>query len=493
MEKDYIGPTLKQILNNKDHTYAEDDSFFIRSFDIGKRVAIENNYQASLLARGYDPKIHTNLLNSKIVKSIHKKLMQKITSNVDLEGEKDSDVDYIKNKLINFKDALSEAISYMLSRGEAVITIDEVGEELEEHMIGFKSYPSPRFNILENQYGEIIECNLFKMLIDGENSYCKYSIVEHRFKKNDKYYLEYNVIKYSYQNTKSDKIDRQDKLEEKDLPANIIKILDGIKINKRKELKCIGVYYLKNSSVNELCPNSKVGESQYLDVYADAVSFDESFTFRNIDKNIGRGRCLVPSINKPTTRLYSVDSGKEYRSGTVLDNTFIQNYENLGMGNTNPQSIQFNLRTQEWLADKNDLVAEICTKCGLSIFDYNPTLAGGVRTAREVDELGDITAQTVSSKRAIVDSSFKKALKDICTILGLQNVSLFIKWNKSTTLNVAANNELVLQRYNSGLCSKLTALKELHPDWDQSEIDAELERISKEKDLLNADTVFGNM
>lgn len=493
MNESYFLPeTLRSVINQRNRILGEDDTFFIRTFPYEKRIAMLNNYQASKLASGFVPSIHTNLLNAKIISAIHKKLVNKICSNVVIEGEPDKDISVVKDSIKQFSKRIKELTSYCLSRGEACLTID--------NELNLSVYPLARYNLELDNNGNITEAMLYKQLFDGSTKYIKYVLMEHRYLKNDKAYLEYNVIRFEFNNVDKMEEDLKNyKLEKTDLPASIINALNGVEINKPIEINKLGVYLVKNTEINLLNPFSNIGESQYLDVYDDSVALDTTFTYKEIDKYLGRGRVLVPSLQQTLPQSIQISSdGKiakkvSYNKHNNFDYTFMQPYENLNsMNNAHPQSMQFNLRTAEWLADKNDLVVEICTKCGLSIFDYNPTFSTGARTAREIDELSDITAQTVNEKRGYLTIAINEMLKDICDMLGRSDLSLFIKWDKSTIVNTASNIELVINKYQQGLISKRTALKDLNPNWNDAEIDAELERINSETDNKNADVLFNN-
>ena len=493
MNESYFLPqTLREVINQRNSIIGEDDTFFIRTFPYEKRIAMLNNYQASKLASGFIPKVHSNLLNSKIVSAIHKKLVNKICSNVEIEGEPDKDISLVLNSVKKFSKSVKELTSYCLSRGEACLTID--------NEFNLSVYPLARYNLEFDNDGNVIEAELYKQLFDGSTNYIKYVLLEHRFAKNDKYYYEYNVVRFDYHKLNDITEDlTKYKLNKEDLPPQISQALNGVEINKPIEIKKLGVYLVKNTEINLLNPFSDIGESQYLDVYDDSVALDTTFTYKEIDKYLGRGRVLVPSLQQALPQSIQISSdGKiakkvSYNKNNSFDYTFMQPYENLNsMNNAHPQSMQFNLRTAEWLADKNDLVVEICTKCGLSVFDYNPTFSTGARTAREIDELSDITAQTVNEKRGYLTVAINEMLKDICDILGRSDLSLFVKWDKSTIVNTASNIELVINKYQQGLISRKTALKDLNPNWNDAEIDAELERINSETDNKNADVVFNN-
>ncbi len=492
-EERYMSPTLRELLKMRNREFGEDDSFFIRIFPYESRIAMLNNYEAYKYATGYVPDVHNKLLNSKIIKRIHKKLIAKIASNVDIEGEKDNDVKELKKRISLFSTKIKECVSYMLSRGEACLTISQ------DEKILIEVYPLARYDLRKNAHGEIEEAMLYKQLFDGPHKYLKYILVEHRYKEQGIYYLEYKVIEYTFRSfTYSEDLEKHE-IDADHLPVSIKQALDGIGLNKPMPIPCLGVYRVKNTAVNELCPHSDIGESQYLDVLDEALSLDTSYTYRDVDKNMGRGRMMVPSLGMVTQpQAFNFNKDKtitrlDYRERqTILDDSFLQPYPNMSgdVSKSTPQVVQFNLRTAEWIADRQDYIASICTGCGLSVFDYNPTTSTGARTAREIDELSDITASTVEEKRSALTEVLNIMLSDIAQLLG-ENVSLFIKWDKSTTVNKAANNEMVIARYGAGLCSQKTAIKNLNPNWSDGEVDAELERIDSETDNRDANAMFG--
>lgn len=495
-EERYMSPTLRELLKMRDRQFGEDDSFFIRLFPYEERIAIMNNYEASKFARGHVPEVHHKLLNSKIVKKIHKKLIAKITANVDIEGEDDKNVEEIRNLIPMFSSKVKSCVSYMLSRGESCLTISRNKEE----KILIEVYPLARYDLKKNTHGDIEEAMLYKQLFDGPHKYLKYMLAEHRYKKGDDYYVEYKVIQYTFRTlTYAEDVEKYE-VELEHLPINVREALADIELYKPSIIPFLGVYRVKNTEVNELCSHSDVGESQYMDVLDEVISLDTNYTYRDIDKNIGRGRMMVPSLASATPKeiRFNPDGTtqkvryNERRS--ILDDTFMQPYPNM-TGDTSkatPQAVQFNLRTTEWIVDKQDYVSSICTGCGLSVFDYDPTLCAGARTAREIDELSDLTASTVSEKRSALKEALNNMLKDIAILANIE-VSIFVKWDKSTTVNTAANNEIVISRKNAGLMSKKTAIKMLNPNWSDAEVEAELERIDGDTDNTDADVLFNNV
>lgn len=489
-EMAYLTPTIRDYLKNREKTFAEDDSFFTKIAPQEKMVAYRNNYQAYRYAVGNVPELHNTMLSSKVVSTIHKKLLSKIVNNVSVEGESDEAKALLMSSIVDFPKKIRQAVSHALLRGEAVLTIDKLGD----NKVAIQIYPLARYDLMVNANGEIIEAKLYKQLIDGDNKFIKYLLAEHRGKTSGGYYSEYTLTRYEASTIIGNDKYEAHQLEENDIPPSIKRQLGDIELNKKRQLTCLGVYRLANTHDNLLCPNSDVGESQYLDAIDDIVVYETSYTFREVDKNIGRGRVLMPSIGKmfdSSIRETKTLNGsiKRLAPTSYMDYTFISPYENYGEKGV-PQSIQFALRTEEWSKDMADCLSRICTKCGLSVYDYDPTLFGGVRTAREIDELSDLTKATVKEKHSIYTDTLNSLLKDCALLLGLSDIDVFIKWDKSTTENAAANNEIVLARYNARLCSAKTAIMNLNPNWSEAEVEAELERIESETDSKDADALF---
>lgn len=115
-----------------------------------------------------------------------------------------------------------------------------------------------------------------------------------------------------------------------------------------------------------------------------------------------------------------------------------------------------------------------------------------MRTATEVNYMNDITANTVKSKRALLKYELDRLVSDIAKQLGLE-ISVFVVFDNSTIVDKVQNQALILQQYQSGLISLDTAVKQLHPEWKQEEVEAELDRINLERGGTRVDDNFNNI
>lgn len=156
--------------------------------------------------------------------------------------------------------------------------------------------------------------------------------------------------------------------------------------------------------------------------------------------------------------------------------------------------VQFNIRQQEWQIAIAEAESKVCIRCGLSALDYDPTLIGGVqRTATEINYLTDITANTVKEKRTLLKENLDKLVESCANLLNINIAKIFVVFDQTTIIDKVQNQALILQQYQSGLISHDTAVKQLHPEWKQEEVEAELDRINLERGGTRVDDNFNNI
>lgn len=482
-ESSFLPMSLRDLLKATPDSQGYEDYFFLRLFPMSERIPMYNNFLANQWASGYVPMMHYRNLNSKTCPSISKKLVSRIVGNIGIEGETDEQLDFIRKSMIGFSNAITRAVTFLIDRGESIITTDVIEEE-DGNKILFNVYPLSRYQLFAEANGQLYEAFLFKEIFNENKShFANYLLCEHRFYKVREGvkipFVEMNVIRNTWteQNMWTDEVKKK-KLEEEDLPDFIKDYLGDTKINTPKEIKMFGVYRIKNTVVNKLAPYSDIGESQFIDSMGWAMSADTSMTYREIDKYIGRGRVAFGQMG--------IKNGlQQNRSArTDLDYTFLQAVKMDGGsldGKVPFEPVQFSIRTDEWNMSFSYAEAKICLKCGLSVMDYDPTLANSMRTATEVDYMTDITANTIVEKRNLMKEPLNMMVNDIAKLLGYE-ASVFIQFDKSTILNATARKAMAKDLYGAGLMSMKTALKTIHPDWNDEEINVEMNTINNERD-----------
>lgn len=502
-----LSASYKEIIGSISNDCFQDDFFFLRLQPALIQQAMYNNYRAYTFARGYAPAVHDKYLSSDTLPKILSILVRKITGNATFDGVSDDKITELKDAMVKWNEMLTKATIFMLERGEALVVFDII-----DGKIIFDTYPLSRYETIEDRKSQVIEANLYTTEVSGELMSENYVIYEHRFLKDNKTYREFRckrVVSTGTDWTKS----KVNDLDADTIPDKIRAKFSDIEFYKSAEipsmpLGVIGVYRLKNTAVNRRCPYSGIGESQFIDVLNQVFEYDQTNTYKDLDKTIGRGKVLLPKVGTTITPKVplirsnmigakssniSLDDFMENAKVEVPDYTFIKR---LSVGNADdfkPESIQFNLRIAEWNTDLAFLTTLICVGCGLSPEDYDPTLSVAVKTATEVNYLKDITKGTVNDKRKIISEVLNPMLNDIAIALGIEIEGAFIKWDKTTVLNDAENNSIVLQRYQCKLMSRRSAVKALNPNWSDKEIDDELEQISRETENENIENSYGSL
>ena len=428
---------------------------------------------------------------------IKNKLKSKIIGNLAIEGEEDTDLNYLQDRIIDFRNQIGKMESFVLCRGEACILADELEDDEipGETKISLTVYPLSRYVIKRDALGRIYDALFYKELFNGQTHFTNYLFCEHRFYKvRDKVkipFSEFIVIKNMWNNNLGFWTEdiKQIKLEEDDLPEDIKEQLGDIEINKPKELKKLGVYRFKNSEENELAPYSDIGESQFINATGFMMALETSMTYQEIDKYIGRGRALIPQL----TASNGLTRGVKESRDNILDYSFMTPYKAQAGSldaKTPVEAVQFALRTDEWKISMETAEAKVCVRCGISVIDFDTTITASVqRTATEVNYLNDITANTVKEKRALIKSELDRMISDICEMLEL-NLKAFVVFDPSTIIDTVQLQSQVAQQYSNGLISLETAIKTLHPNWKPVEVQAEIDRINLEQDSKSTAGAF---
>lgn len=500
-ELEYLPLSFRRILKEMPE-FAYPDEFFLNLIPRKNKVAVMNNFMANEWASGYVPRIHRFNLNTKTIPTISKKLVSKIIGNIRVEGENDIDISNIKNSIIDFNNKMIELETHVLDRGEAVATTNLIDFE-GQNKVALIIYPLGRYELKYDAMGNIYEAFLYKQIFSESNDrFTNYLLVEHRFYKirNDVKipFLEYILIKNTWNNSKFEGL-KQYRLFKKDVPEFIKEKIEDIEFDSPKEISDFGCFRFKNTITNKLAPYSDIGESQFIDIFSLMTSLDTAFTYQNFDRYIGRGRVLIPQNGgEAINGILKNKMEKKKQIPILTDFSFMTPYED----NTDPnktgrapvEAIQFNLRQQEWQLAIAELEAKICVRCGLSIMDFDPTLIGGVqRTATEINYLTDITANTVKEKRSLLKENLDKLVESCARILNIDVTKIFVVFDATTIIDKIQNQAMILQQYQSGLISIDTAIKQLHPDWKQEEIEAELDRINLERGGTRVDDNFTNI
>ncbi len=119
------------------------------------------------------------------------------------------------------------------------------------------------------------------------------------------------------------------------------------------------------------------------------------------------------------------------------------------------------------------------------------------RTATEINKESDSTIKLVNKKRIKFNTAITRLVKDVAYYLfGSSYIdrinALSISYPSAGLSNPQVATQVVLSQYQGHLLSRYTAIKSLHPEWTETDIEEELERLDEEAMLMPESNTFDN-
>ncbi len=308
----------------------------------------------------------------------------------------------------------------------------------------------------------------------------------------NKPYVSYKV--YRMQGTVSDfnqVIDRGRALNWEEIPQSIKNsIIDSygtIQLNVPQRLPFIslGVYAFKWTPFISNLPQLPFGESLIARIQGYLFEYDFMNSCMNTDFYLGRGRVLVPkSLQSPKPiNLNGISTPSTYNSG--LDSFLFTKVEYASTEDKKPEAIQFDLRSNDWLTSRNHLLECIATAIGISPSTIASFLQdSSARTAREISSEESATALFVENRRKLFAQPINELIKDVLLFYGYED-TITVKFSKSGQTNTTLVTENTVSAYNARLISQYQAVKNLNPDMNEEELQAEIDRINNDEEKLS--------
>lgn len=489
----HLPETLRNLVGQRNRVTKSVEFSYLRLQNANQQLAVLNNYNAYEIATGFSQQVHYTNLMTGTAPRLKDILRDKICSRVMLEGDDDSlgllKTSYSEARLT--KD-LKKAYDNAISTGRGVMVLDYINNKIKVR----------HFNLFRTKFkydlaGDITQADLFIQTKDI-SAFENFTIIERR------YYNSKGVACQKYILTKvswdrdGDLNSRVVEFSKDDLSDELKKQFEGITFNREVELvgyNDLGVYLIDNTISNDKYPYSTIPQSQFVDVQDLLVEREQSETFKVVDKHLGRGRIIKPNIMKT-----GFDAGSFGGSISAMtfnptgmrnnDQTIFTQYESMTMDDCKPQSIQFDLRSEQWRSDINGLVGDICAVFGLTVLDFDPRLlVAGQRTDDEINAMNDITRATVNNKRDINEETINTFINQVATLVGA-TTPVFIRWSMQSILNPLRNSQLIQSQLANGTISQRTAIKRENPDYTEKEIDEEIERINNERQRNDYNQAF---
>ncbi len=480
-----------------------------------ERMGLANNFKAYKWSLGFVPEVHNTFLSSGIGKSC---------------------IDVVADTAVNGKltfngdDEICEALELELSE-TFTSSVDEIyrlsamtGSCLnrvcfDEKRAFISSVPLGQFKAITDSNGCVNECFAYLDMKSSFDDYHRYVLYEHRyFNKDKKPCAMYKVTLLNYLNP--EKIEREDYQVDdfknnKDLMDLLSKIYPDVELYKEDVLPfkdSLGASLTNWTNTNSFYRSLWFGDAMLVNVLDLLYSYDSAFTLKENDKYLGRGRVLVPkqmqqgslTMNRQIDRAIAAKvsmanlPSENLPRTTPLDKTFYQEITNTNGEAVKPEPIQFSLRTAEWASEMSQVAGDIAARLNISACDLDARLNGGMqRTATEINKESDSTIKLVNKKRIKFNTAITRLVKDVAYYLfGSSYIdrinALSISYPSAGLSNPQVATQVVLSQYQGHLLSRYTAIKSLHPEWTETDIEEELERLDEEAMLMPESNTFDN-
>ena len=491
----HLPDTLRKLVSQRNRVTKSVEYNYLRLQNADEQLAILNNYNAFEIATGFSQQIHYTNLMTGTAPRLKNILRDKICSRVMIEGE-DTSIGKLKEKYneARLTKDLKKAFDNAISTGRGVIALYHIKDK-----IGIKHFNVFRTRFKYNHLGEIIQADLF-MQVKETSAFENLTVIERRYYNGKGIPCQKYVLAKTHWQKEGDLKSDIVEFDKDTLTDDIQKLFEGIIFNKEIELvgyDDLGVYLIENAINNDKYPYSTIPPSQFVDVQDLLVEREQSETFKVVDKHLGRGRIIKPSFMKTGFNGGGIGGNSANMTFNPMlfstssdDPTIFTQYEAISMEENRPESIQFDLRAEQWRTDINGLVGDICAVFGLTVLDFDPRLlVAGQRTDDEINAMNDITRATVNDKRDINEDTINKFINQVAKLSGAIT-PVFIRWSMQSILNPLKNSQLIQSQLANGTISKRTAIKRENPDYTDKEIDEELERINNDTKVNDYNQAF---
>lgn len=271
-----------------------------------------------------------------------------------------------------------------------------------------------------------------------------------------------------------------------DIKKNIRESYGTLNLNVPQRLPFLdlGVDMFKWTAFISNLPQLPYGESVVAKIQAYLFEYDFMNSSMNTDFYLGRGRVLVPkSLQSPRPQgIGGQTTTGNYNQG--LDSFLFTKVDYASVEDKKPEPIQFELRSQEWINSRNNLLESIATAIGISPSTIASYLNdSSARTAREISSEESSTALFVENRRKLFARPINDLIKRILLFYGYTDC-VSVKFSKSGQTNTTLVTENTVNAYTAKLISQYQAVKNLNPDMSEEELQQEIARIDADQEKL---------
>lgn len=327
----------------------------------------------------------------------------------------------------------------------------------------------------------------------GESEDWYYLLEERRYDKegNPQYRL---YVKAGFGNMTTNKSIDFSKIQDvpyNKLPKTFVKDLNnmypGVKLDNWMDLplETIGIFMFKASEGISNMPQLPFGESIFSALMAYFQGYDYTYSNFITDQYIGRGKVLIP---KPM-QMPNGDSGSAYSGLDELRYTLV---DYLDPNSQKPISIQMDLRVEEWMKSRNNVLQMIAMHLGISSRTLATFVDEGVEkpTAREIS-VDDATSTFVQNHRTLNKATDNKLLNEVLAFYDFPD-KVKVRFSRVGLNNMNDVVQQITVLKQNGLIDLKTSLEKIYVDKNEREINEMMENIKEEQERQIANVASDN-
>jgi len=242
--------------------------------------------------------------------------------------------------------------------------------------------------------------------------------------------------------------------------------------------------YIPNKKPNRLWRGSDLGQSDYSGIEGIMDGIDEAWTSWLRDLRLARARIVVPD--------YMLQ--KDNNNGFYFDidqDVFTQ--VNMGPASSDEtpsiEPIQFDIRAEKHRMTIENLMKQAYSLAGFSPSTFGMDDSGGAITAKEVKAREGKTFKTRGKKAKYIKSALEEMLYIMLKIDAEKFGTANGKYKPQVDLKDSIQTDPLekaesLQKLEQASAISIdTKVRELHPNWTEEQIEAEVNRIMEEKGM----------
>lgn len=456
----------------------------------------QNYYRNTLypcinFAQGYDPTVHGlgKLISTRtgcvVIRTIVDQIMSGDVQFEDRDGESDVVSDFMSEWATDarFVSFLYKLVTFSVSGGTALSKINVSANG----MLWFDALRVDRYYADVDSSGNVTDVKCYISVYEEtipDAAAKNWFLVEHRFYKNEIPYVKYTLQPLEGL-VNSPVIPNDTAYPWEAVPENVrrsfMENYGTARLGEEIELpfETLGCSLVKNTETSIIVPDIRFGDSSIMNILPALIGIDQAYTNMINDQYIGAGWVYTPA--SVGDAIFSDGTNKRLRQIPTVDGSTSQKAE----------AVQFNLRIAEWEAARDMYLRMIASAEGISANTLSSHLASDSanKTVAEIASENNKTTNMVENKRRLISSGINPQLKEVLRFYGIKG-DVKLRFSKSGLTNMRNLVELVIMKYQAGLLSLKEAIKDLNPDWNEAQINAEVAELEK-RDQVDLGEFYG--